>query len=143
VPQALTGQLQGTSGENRGRGGRLAKPPSAASAVQEIMSGIGFAVVAILVSKYAPAGQIWWFWLLIPAFIGMGKGLSEIVRLAIASKQQNQRPQLESFTRTDSLAAPSTAELLPTPPSVTEGTTRHLGQDAATRHLDSAGEPRK
>src|SRR5262249_26829345 len=137
VPQALSGQLQGTSGGIPGRGGPLAKPPSAPPAVQEVMMGIGFVVVAILGSKYAPAGQIVWFSLLITALIGLGKGMSEIVRLMITSKQQNQRAQLESFTRPDSLAAPRTAELLPTPPSVTEGTTRHLGQDAATRHLDS------
>jgi hypothetical protein len=40
------------------------------------------------------------------------------------------------------MPAPKTGQLPAPVPSVTEGTTRHLGADAATRHFDSVGNQR-
>ena len=149
VSQALTGQLQTASDDLGDRGsrrrGRHQKPPSVANGIQEVMRGVGFVVVSLLVSKYAPAGQLWWFWLLIPAFISLGKGIADIVRARqLPPTTQIPTPQIMgSAVRPESFPAPRTGELLAPPPSVVEGTTRHLGAEAPTRHLDSSDEFRK
>ena len=147
VPQALTGQLEAASdvqgdGRSRRRGRRGSRPPSLATGIQEITTGIDWIVVSLLVSRYAPAGQIWWFWLMIPAFIAFGRGIAEIVRLRqlAAATQISPQQMRPPSVRPESLPAARTGELLATPPSVTEGTTRHLGAEAATRHLDSSNE---
>src|SRR5215472_16561613 len=68
VPQALAGELINGGvgrvhvGVSR-RGRRQQKQPSVAEGIQGIIEGLGFVVVAILVSKYAPAGALWWYWL--------------------------------------------------------------------------------
>src|SRR5205085_8756641 len=100
--------------------------------------GIAFAVVSILVMKYAPAGRIWWFWMLIPAAGSLARGFAELARIKSARNQtQNvSRPQLNSV-RPQDLPAPKTGELLTPVPSVTEGTTRHLNAGPSTRHFDS------
>lgn len=147
VPQALAGQLimAGDHQIEQGphtTGRRRKRQPSLAEGIQGIMNGLGFVVVAILVSKYAPAGGLWWYWLLIPAFTSMGKGIADIVRarqLPAATQLPRQQMTLNSV-RQESLPAASTGRLVAPPPSVTEGTTRHLGAEAPTRHLDASGE---
>jgi len=141
VPQALTGQLPISSTKEydyRELRRRRRREPSIEEAIRSLMMGVAFAVVSILVGRYAPAGEVWWFWLLIPAATFLGKGFSELVRLRIARKQPPTlaEPQINTL-RPQDLPAPRTGELRPAVPSVTEGTTRHLGSDAETRHLDS------
>jgi zinc ribbon protein len=144
VPQALTGQLPVAKHEeeyvdwrSRRRRGRQHEP-TLDEAVRNLFMGIAFVVVSILVSKYGPGGSVWWFWLLIPAFTFFGKGVADLVRL----KQNKQvaptstQPQINSMRPAD-LPAPRTGELMPPVSSVTEGTTRHLGAEAQTRHFDS------
>jgi hypothetical protein len=100
--------------------------------------GVAFAVVSILVALYAPAGRIWWFWMLIPAATFFSKGIAELARLRLNRDQHANvaQPQINTV-RPQDLPAPNTGELKPPVPSVTEGTTRHLGAEAETRHLDS------
>ena len=148
VPQALTGQLVDSNQhsmdrdarrEERRRRRHRGKEPSLDEAVRNMIMGVGFVVVAMLVSKYAPAGQIWWFWMLIPAFGCFGKGVSDLIRLKQSKEvsASSEQPQLNSV-RPPTLAAPKTGVLMSPPvSSVTEGTTRHLGAEAPTRHLDS------
>jgi len=141
VPQALTGQLPPLSTPNydyREMRRRRRREPSIEEAIRSLMMGVAFAVVSILISKYAPAGNIWWFWLLIPAATFLGKGFSELARLRIAKRQPPtySQPQINTL-RPEDLPAPRTGELRPPVSSVTEGTTRHLGTEAETRHLDS------
>ena len=105
------------------------------------MMGFGFIVVSVMVDLYSPAGWTWWYWLLIPAFAMLGRGVSEIVR-AKQAKGEIKSPQAHQ-SQLDGNFGPTlpdrrTAELRPTIPSVTEGTTRHLGAEAPTRHFDSA-----
>jgi hypothetical protein len=141
VPQALTGQLpvanqqQWPDRQSRKKGQR---PPSIEEAIRTITMGVAFAVISILVSKYAPGGNVWWFWLLIPSFGCFAKGFSELARLRMLKNQTSTyaQPQLNTVRQRD-FPAPTTGDLRPPAPSVTEGTTRHLGQDARTRQLDS------
>ncbi|HYW74121.1 MAG TPA: zinc-ribbon domain-containing protein [Pyrinomonadaceae bacterium] len=141
VPQALTGQLpvadQAQYPDRKSRKGQR-REPSIEEAVRTMTMGIAFAVVSVLVGRYAPAGQTWWFWLLIPAFAMFAKGLGELARLRMSQNRSAGavQPQLNAVRQQD-LPAPNTGDLRVPAPSVTEGTTRHLGSEARTRQLDS------
>ncbi len=139
VPQAMTGDLPKPlqfGGRHRQREKR---PPTIESAVSSFFAGIGFLAVSIAISKYAPAGQVWWFWMLIPAFSCIGAGVGQYLKLKEYERQRQQAftppppPQINfpSATppqpRAGELSAPTTSELI-NPSSVTEPTTRHLEQ---------------
>lgn len=150
VPQALSGQLPrpveddcsftGMRRRKRGKEGGLD------SAFRSAFMGLGFVFVALALSISA-MGRGWWFWLLIPAFSMMGTGIAQFIRVREQQKKalplNNQfQPALQSPAVT-AFPRRNTGELVPPPPSVTEGTTRHLGIDpveAKTRHLDAPNE---
>jgi hypothetical protein len=89
-------------------------------------------------------GKFWWFWMLIPAFTSLGSGVAQYVHLKKIEQQQQQNatfmsPNIQNTfsdvpqnvalppNRTEYVAPDSrykTGELVP--PSVVEGTTRHL-----------------
>jgi hypothetical protein len=104
--------------------------------------GVGFLVLALALMLFGSdmGGKSWWFWMLIPAFIFLGKGIGQIVQV----KQQGKTlpPGSASLAAISQQQTPSalpprnTGQLVPTPPSVTESTTRHLGAEAPTRYLD-------
>ncbi len=139
VPQALTGQLPQQTDQRLDRYTRRIsrRKPSLEHGIARIMSGLGFLAVALCVAAFAPAGRIWWFWLLIPAFNFLGRGISEIMRARQNATAESLPPQISSTSPLDRFPAEQTGELRPPVPSVTEGTTRHLGVEAATRHFDS------
>ena|ERR1043165_149406 len=140
VPQALTGQVvQPQSAEIDEAGGRRGKrrkreEASLDRSFKNIFMGAAFLIVAIALSR-SIVGQTWWFWMLLPAFSMMGTGIAQYIRV----REQERRAQL---------VAPPVGQTFPAPPprppgelrapvaSVTEGTTRHLGVEAPTRHLD-------
>jgi len=99
--------------------------------------GFGFIAVAIALAIYGgPIGaSIWWFWMLIPAFGMLGKGISDILRANQLKSSQGQ--QQIPYVAPPPLPANNTNELRPPVASVTEGTTRHLGTEAQTRQFDS------
>ena len=146
VPQALMGRLpesQSVVVEDTGRRGRRHKgEPSLEKAIKNIFMGLGFLIVTIVLA-FTPMGRAWWFWMFIPAFSMLGGGLAEWLRL----KHAETRALPRASTRQDvgSLPPPplaaaelprrNTAELIMQPPSITEGTTRHLGEEAPTRHI--------
>ncbi|MGH9839501.1 MAG: hypothetical protein ACREEM_12035 [Blastocatellia bacterium] len=129
VPQALTGELT-----HRGRH-RHDKPISIERAASSFFTGLAFIFVAFAARGFAPAGQIWWFWLLIPAFTCMGRGIGLYLKLREQQRQQQQRAQFNPVVNQPNLTppaapgleppAPTTSELR-IPSSVTENTTRHL-----------------
>jgi zinc-ribbon domain len=129
VPQALTGRLpEAPSGRRRHRGRNLERddPATIASGITKAFTGIGFLLVSFACFFFAPAGRIWWFWMLIPAFTMLGKGVAEIVSAKYG-------PNLTHGTSQTAMpAAARTGELPPQndaffpPPSVTEQTTRQL-----------------
>ena len=138
VPQALTGRLSEVVREDvrrRRRERKRDKPPSVERAIKEVFSGLAFIAVAIAVLFYAPAGHIWWFWMFIPAFMGIGNGIAEFVRY----KNSQKTPPLAAPTyMPPAVGAAQQGELPPRavnqdiyapPASVTENTTRLLDQD--------------
>ena len=136
VPQALTGQLaqppvteaDGVCRTRRGRELTLEQP------VQSFFLGIAFVIIAIVLSR--TIGQVWWFWMLIPAFSLMAKGVAQYIRLKDhESRRASIGPQMvgRSFVEPP---PPQPQELKSPVSSVTEGTTRRLGVEAPTRHLD-------
>jgi len=141
VPQALMGQLpEGKpldedyyGRRRRGRGG-----PSSDYAIRSIMAGIAFAVRAVMVSRFAPGSARWWFWLLVPAIMAFARGFSEFARLGRrrANERQAAPQPMVNAVRTPEMPVPRTVELMTPVPSVTEGTTRHLGVEARTRPFD-------
>ena len=156
VPQALTGHLpekraDGSDLEGkpsyesrrRQRKQREASPPKLDKAIANVFTGVGFLLVAFSVLLFFPGGRIWWFWLLLPAFGSLGGGVAEYVRFKLSKEEEPMLPGTDSRpaispqpARFNELPTRNTSELVP-PPSVTEGTTRHLDQspEAPTRHI--------
>jgi len=138
VPQALSGQLpvsNQVADESCLTAGR--RSPSIDYAIRKLTMGVVFAVILAITTKFVPGGARWSIWLVIPAMLMFGKGITELIRLNVG---RNQRPipnrPLMNTVRPPDLAAPKTGELLRPVPSVTEGTTRHLATGARTRALN-------
>ena len=135
VPQALTGQLAQPpmTEDKRGlptRHGR--RELTLEQPVQNFFLGIAFVIISIVLSR--TIGQVWWFWLLIPAFSLMAKGCAQYIRLKDYEKRAALAPP--PMNRAFAEPAPPPQDLKSPVGSVTEGTTRHLGVEAPTRHLD-------
>lgn len=146
LPQAMTGQLPAESPEwpmvgvvyPHGRR-RRHRPATMETAGKEFFSGLGFLFLALAIWQFFPGGLTWWFWLLIPAFGAMGKGIGQYLSLRHQSVQLPVQPYnapVAAPAPQPQLPVPTTNELkLPeraaaTPPaSITEHTTKHL--DAA------------
>ena len=124
VPQALTGQLpfQPKHRKDFEHGG----PATLANGISKLFMGAGFLLVSFACYFFAPAGKLWWFWMLIPAFAMLGKGIAEIVRVKLSPNMP------KGFSQQAVTPAPQTGALPPRndmyfpPGSVTEQTTRHL-----------------
>jgi len=156
VPQALTGRMPETRDDrDHGVVGVVYDPtgrrrrrkdgvPRLDKAISNFFSGLGFIMVALAAFMFAPAGHIWWFWMLIPAFSMIGGGIAEYVRDKQSKGEENKLPGGEARkelppqpARMSAIPRRNTAELVPQPPSVTENTTRHLdiSTEAPTRHI--------
>jgi hypothetical protein len=110
--------------------------------------GLGFLFLAIALA-FSRGGGGWWFWMLIPAFSMLGGGVAEYMRARNAEKelplqraQAAAVPQMRS-TYGNELPPRGTSELMPPPPSVTEGTTRHLGAEGPTKVFTPAERPKQ
>ena len=141
IPQALDGLLPGNDqlqrSDRSSRRRKRQREPSIEDAIRSITMGVAFTVISLLVSRYAPGGSVWWFWMLIPAFGCFARGISELVRIKMARSESPTyaQPKLNTVRPPD-LPAPKTGELMSPVPSVTEGTTRHLGADPNTRPFE-------
>ena len=153
VPQAMTGHFPEKSSDHENVMGVVWDPsgrrrrqrdgaPRLDKAITNFFMGIGFILVAFSVLKFFPSGHIWWFWMLIPAFSMLGGGIAEYVRFKQSKGEEIKLPGVESKkemppARVSAIPPRNTAELAPQPPSVTEGTTRHLdlSTEAPTRHI--------
>lgn len=146
VPQALSGQMQPavahedlTRRERRALKEQLKKAPTLDNAFRNAFMGIAFLLITLALS-FSPMGKGWWFWMLIPAFSMMGTGIAQYIRF-----REHQNRSLPNYVSPSiSAAAPNsfpqrraTGELIAPPPSVTEGTTRHLGVEAPTKVLNN------
>jgi len=154
VPQALTGQLSSVDVQGLSRSDKRAlksdsKEAGLDNAFKNAFMGIAFLLVSMALA-FSAMGRGWWFWMLIPAFSLMGTGVAQYIRVKEAEKRarignvlvQPSQPAMQPPPRVNSFPRRNTGELVP-PPSVTEGTTRHLGAEAPTRHLDASTEPPK
>jgi hypothetical protein len=145
IPQALSGQVPQVSDSapiaDDGGGRRRGKEVTLDQSFKNIFMGIAFLLVAIALSR--TIGQWWWFWMLIPAFSMMGTGIAQYIRLREREKRddlaapQHRRSFPAHSSQPVSLPRRSTGELMAPVPSVTEGTTRHLGVEAPTRHFEN------
>jgi hypothetical protein len=140
IPQALNGLLPGNDQQRPTRSSRRKRhrEPRIEEAIRSITMGVAFTVISLLVGKYAPGGSVWWFWMLIPAFGCFARGFSELARLRMARSEASPispQPKLNSVRQPD-LPAPRTGELMTPAPSVTEGTTRHLGAEPNPRRFE-------
>ena len=120
-------------------------------AITKIFTGLAFLIVSIILGMTGKFGaQVWWFWLLIPAFGSLGSGIAQVFQLKKLEKQEasfapeETKNSIKSAppnnalppTQTDYAAPPprasiyDTGELTERPGSVTEGTTRHLEMDS-------------
>jgi hypothetical protein len=142
IPQALSGHLPTAPVKDdldRWSRRKRRREPTLDDGIRHLMMGIAFVIVSILIGRYSPGGWTWWYWMLIPAATFLGRGISDIIRarqIKPAGSGMSQ-PQMTNGTRPESLPAPRTGELRTPVPSVTEGTTRHLGTEAPTKHFDS------
>ena len=146
VPQALSGQLVQPGVDEvsacapvYGRG-RRRRQLTLDIAFKNMFMGFAFLIISIALSR--SIGAAWWFWMLIPAFSLMGTGFAQYMRLRENKGSFNSPPSFPErvATRPREIQRRNTGELMPPAPSVTEGTTRHLGVEAATRHLDASGD---
>jgi hypothetical protein len=145
VPQALTGQLPRAEDElsefdefGRSRVERGAR---------NLVGGLCYLCLFLLVMFYFR--QFWWmtFWFVFPAIAKISKGVGLLARHAW--RQSGHLPggikDTARFGASETTALPrvgfneiapaDTSEIVAPPPSVTEGTTRHLG--AVVREDDS------
>lgn len=122
------------------------KPISWEGAITKFATGIAFLAIAIVLAVTNMAGgKVWWFWMLIPAFTMMGSGIAQYIQLQKAEKARgpvvtgSSQPNFPAASVAASLPPPST-QFAPVesryktgdlvPPSVTDGTTRHLEMDS-------------
>ena len=129
VPQALTGKLPEAQSEGRGRR-RRRREPSLGGGITRTFIGMAFLLIAMTITfSGRSSGSA--LWLLIPAFIILGRGIGELVTLLNAERKAR---QLAPPPITQNTPQPPTNPLFEqlTPPSVTEGTTRHL--DAVSKN---------
>ena len=142
IPQAMTGHMvqppvDEATEENCA--GKKGKPLTLEASFKNMFMGVAFVIIAIALSR--SIGAAWWFWMLIPAFSLMGKGVAQYMRVKEREKRLAMVPP-----RVAAIQSPQTAptplprrtdELRPPVSSVTEGTTRHLGVEAPTRHFET------
>ena len=152
VSQALRGRLPEveTPQVYLGRRGRALRrryqePPTLERGIVNVFMGLGFIFAALAVMWKFPGGIFWGWSFFFPGFSCLGRGIA-----AIVAAQKKQATLAAPLDRANALrpqplynAPPSistgrnTGEMVSAAPSVTEGTTRHLGAEAPTRHFDS------
>ena len=143
VPTALAGELQqpvASDDLTRAEKRALKRAPTLDNAFRNTFMGIAFLLVTIALA-FSRVGTGWWFWMLIPAFSMMGTGIAQYMRFR---EYQNRSlpqfaapPAMRPANSGRAFPARNTGELMAPPPSVVEGTTRHLGAEAPTKVLNN------
>ena len=151
VPQAITGTLpvvhtdadEDAPDDSRRHRRRGKKRSTVEGGIKNIFMGIGFIFVALAVSRFMPGGQVWWFWMLIPAFAMLGGGVAELLN----AKRSETKPMMPAQPVREVQAAPPASALPPLntselvqPPSVTERTTQLLGREVQARQTGASPE---
>lgn len=130
------------------------KAPTLEKAFENIGVAVAFLVISVMVARFMPGGHVWWFWLLIPSFACAGEGIGQLIRIkrekALLQQQQGTQatqaatlPHVSREAQLKNLPPRDTSEMLMPPPSVTEGTTRHLNAEPQPRNRNDAAERSK
>ncbi|MEQ1763436.1 MAG: zinc-ribbon domain-containing protein [Pyrinomonadaceae bacterium] len=140
VSDVLSGKLQIEKGCTNSKGKRI----SLESSLTKLFMGIAFLAISIVLGATG-AGRGWWFWMLIPALMFIGGGIAQFIQVRSVTRANG------GFSSTEQIAIsgnmPTAAALPPAqtmfvapesryrtgdlvPPSVTDGTTRHLEMNA-------------
>ncbi|HEX8748502.1 MAG TPA: zinc ribbon domain-containing protein [Pyrinomonadaceae bacterium] len=114
-----------------------ASPPDYEKGFKKLFMGLAFLTIAIF--PIFTSGKFWW-WMLFPAVPLLAAGIGEFMRArhapALPTARAASLTAVEGRTRSPSQnelpRARDTAELLPQPFSVTEGTTRTLDKGRAS-----------
>lgn len=115
------------------------------SMLSTLFTGFAFLIISIILGVTGMAGgRNWWFWLLIPAFAMLGTGIAQYIQYIqlkkygqklIPNSDQTEIPKSFNQTQNANLPPMQTEYIAPdsryntgdlVPPSVAEGTTRHL-----------------
>ena len=150
IPSALGGNLPQAKDEQVEQGvcnRKHDKEPRLEHAFKNVFMGFAFLIIAIALSM-SRMGMAWWYWMLIPAFSMMGTGIAQYIRVREFEKRSMApgnyvQPSIQPPPRPMAFPPRNTGELVAPPPSVTEGTTRHLGAEAQTKHFDVTSEASK
>jgi hypothetical protein len=143
VPHAISGALaERLAAEDESPRGRRRRhrgdkrPPSIERAVKSLFMGLAFIFVALAIVVLMPGGSTWGFWMFLPAAGMLADGVSSYLRLTEERKRlappqyQPTQAAVPAPRRASALPPRDTGEIIAPPPSVTEGTTRHLGVPA-------------
>ena len=146
VPMVLTGQLTAASltdqiEPSKTKRGKRKKEyiPTWEDAMSSFFTGIAFLVIFTLGLFFMRRAFMIWGWFIIPALACVGSGLGKIVQL---QRQKDHHAQLNppqpvnlisQQHRVAELPPRNTTEFMTPPPSITEHTTRHLGEEAPTK----------
>ncbi|HEY0321956.1 MAG TPA: zinc-ribbon domain-containing protein [Pyrinomonadaceae bacterium] len=123
--------------ETKSRRRRRKKPATYEKAFENLGVGIAFLIISVAVALFVPSGRFWWFWMLIPGFACLGEGIGQLIRLRRELPPDSTLltpAELSSPRTAGDLPPRSTSEIMAPPPSVTEGTTRHLGAEAPNKN---------
>lgn len=153
VPQALSGQLpqekkkddddDWTDWDWMGLATTVShiKRASVTRGMSRAFMGLAFLVVSIILSM-TPMGWSWWYWMLIPAFAMLGRGIGEIwqakseEKKALTQPKTSEQRSFQPTQKVNSLPRLNTTEFMDAPPSITENTTKHLGAEMPTKVFD-------
>lgn len=112
------------------------------SMLSTFFTGLAFLIISVILGVTGMLGaRVWWFWMLIPAFAMLGTGAAQYIQLKKNEQKfvpRSAPPEtVKSFEQTPNANLPpiqteyiapdsryKTGDLVP--PSVAEGTTRHL-----------------
>ncbi len=132
IPQALSGRLPETPSDNVEGAIRSAikrrREPSLARGIRRTSVGFAFLAIVAAVFLTGSASDLGIIWLLIPAFLLLGKGIADIVTAIGTSRAAQQIEIPPAGLRTDALSPHEISDTIARP-SVTEHTTRHLEPD--------------
>lgn len=142
IPQALTGRLPESPSNRMSRRERRRHrfehggQPNLANGITKLFLGFGFLLVAFASLLFADATH-WWFWLLIPAFATLGKGVAEIVSARYSTPTLAQgAPQTVIPPAPQAGLIPPRDQAFYPPASVTEQTTRQLDHADPYKYRD-------
>jgi len=98
--------------------------------------GLGFLVMLATFALTRSSIGFGMIWLLIPAFLFLGKGIGEIITAISAARAARQVAMPPATHRTNELSPHPIYDTV-APPSVTENTTRHLEADTPSQSRET------